>query len=75
MAYNKKKIFKQAKEAITKKNLLSVNDIWACLPCSRSWFYDAFPDGSDELDTFKAMLEQNKIKYKSALRAKLSINY
>ena len=69
--YNRKKIFEQAKEAITKNNLFFVNDIWAWLPCSRSWFYDAFPDGSDELDTFKGMLEQNKIKTKSSIRAKL----
>lgn len=71
MAYDKEKIFEQAKEAITKNNLFFVNDIWAWLPCSRSWFYDAFPDGSDELDTFKGMLEQNKIKTKSSIRAKL----
>ena len=69
--YNKKKIYEQAKEAITKNNLFFVNDILAWLPCSRSWFYDAFPDGSDELDTFKGMLEQNKIKTKSAIRSKL----
>lgn len=71
MAYDKEKIFKQAKEAITKNNLFFVNEIWAWLPCGRSWFYDAFPDGSDELDTFKGMLEQNKIKTKSSIRAKL----
>lgn len=71
MAYNKKKIFEQAKEAITKNNLFFVNDIWAWLPCGRSWFYDAFPDGSDELDTLKCMLEQNKTRTKSAIRSKL----
>lgn len=71
MAYDKEKIFEQAKEAITKNNLFFVNEIWTWLPCSRSWFYDAFPDGSDELDTFKGMLEQNKIKTKSAIRSKL----
>lgn len=69
--YNRQKIFEQAKEAITKNNLFFVNDIWAWLPCGRSWFYDAFPDGSDELDTFKDMLEQNKTKTKSAIRVKL----
>ena len=69
--YNKQKIFEQAKEAITKNNLFFVNDIWAWLPCGRSWFYDNFPDGSDELDTMKDMLEQNKMKTKSAIRAKL----
>ena len=71
MAYNKTKIFEQAKEAITKNNLFFVNDIWAWLPCGRSWFYDSFPDGSEELDTLKDMLEQNKMKTKSAIRAKL----
>ena len=71
MAYDKEKIFEQAKEAITKNNLFFVNDIWAWLPCSRSWFYDAFPDGSDELDTLKGMLEQNKTRTKSAIRSKL----
>lgn len=71
MAYDKQKIFEQAKEAITKNNLFFVNDVWAWLPCGRSWFYDAFPDGSDELDTMKDMLDQNKMKTKSAIRAKL----
>ena len=71
MAYDKNKIYEQAIEAIKNNNLFFVNDIWAWLPCSRSWFYDAFPDGSDELDTFKNLLEQNKTRTKSAIRAKL----
>ncbi len=71
MAYDKKKIYEQALDAIKNNNLFFVNDIWAWLPCGRSWFYDAFPDGSDELDTFKNLLEQNKTRTKSAIRAKL----
>ncbi len=71
MAYDKVKIFEQAKRAVIDNNLFFVNDIWAWLPCGRSWFYNAFPDGSDELDTFKNLLEQNKIRTKSAIRAKL----
>lgn len=71
MAYDKAKIFEQALEAIKNNNLFFVNDIWAWLPCGRSWFYDAYPDGSDELDTFKNLLEQNKTRTKSAIRAKL----
>lgn len=71
MAYDKNKIFEQAKDAITKNNLFFVNDVWAWLPCGRSWFYSAFPDGSEELDTLKEMLDQNKMKTKSAIRAKL----
>lgn len=71
MAYDTKKLFEQAKEAIEKHNLFFIEDIVAFVPCARSTFYDRFPDGSDEMDTFKEMLEQNKIKTKSGIRAKL----
>jgi hypothetical protein len=43
----------------------------AFIPCGRSWFYENFKDGTDEMDTIKEMLEQNKIKTKSGIRAKL----
>ena len=69
--YDKGEIFEQAKEAIEKNNLFFVEDIVAFLPCVRSTFYDYFPDGSDELDTIKEKLGQNKIKTKSSIRAKL----
>ena len=65
------KIFEQAKEAIEKNNLFDVKDIVAFIPCSRSTFYRFFPDGSDKLDTIKGMLDSNKIRTKSEIRAKL----
>ena len=71
MAYDKEKIFKQAKEQIKENNLFFVQDIVAFIPCSRSTFYELFPDGSDELDTFKELLESNKVVTKSSIRAKL----
>jgi hypothetical protein len=71
MAYNRAKIFEQAKEQVEKHNLFFIEDIVAFLPCGRSWFYENFKDGTDEMDTLKEMLEQNKIKTKSAIRAKL----
>lgn len=71
MAYDKEKIFKQAKEQIKENNLFFVQDIVAFVPCSRSTFYELFPDGSDELDTFKELLESNKVVTKSSIRAKL----
>ena len=71
MAYNQKEIYEQAKEAIEKNNLFFIEDVVAFIPCSRSTFYSFFPDGSDELDALKEMLEQNKIKTKSSIRAKL----
>jgi hypothetical protein len=71
MAYDKEKIFEQAKEQIKENNLFFVQDIVAFIPCSRSTFYELFPDGSDELDTFKELLESNKVVTKSSIRAKL----
>lgn len=71
MAYNKKKIYEQAAEAISKNNLFFIEDVVAFIPCSRSTFYDYFPDGSDELDALREMLEQNKIRTKSEIRGKL----
>ena len=71
MAYDKKKIFEQAKEMVVKHNLFFIEDIVAFIPCGRSWFYENFKDGTDEMDTIKEMLEQNKIKTKSGIRAKL----
>lgn len=65
------KIFEQAKEAIEKNNLFDVKEIVAFIPCCRSTFYSFFPDGSDKLDTIKGMLDSNKIRTKSEIRAKL----
>ena len=71
MAYNKSKIFKQAKEAIEKNNLFFIEDVVAFLPCGRSYFYDKFKDGTDEMDTIKEMLDENKVRTKASIRAKL----
>ena len=71
MAYDKKKIYEQAKEAITKNNLFFVNDIVAFLPCGKTWWYDNFPTDSEEMNTLREILEDNKSKTKSAIRAKL----
>lgn len=71
MAYDKVKLFEKAKEEIVKNNLFFVSDIWPWLGCSRSTFYDFYPDGSDELDTLKELLDQNKIRLKTQIRSKL----
>jgi len=71
MAYDKNKIFEQAKTEIVKNNLFFVEDIVAFLPCSKSYFYDTFTLDSDEMHTLKEMLDNNKIKTKSSIRAKL----
>ena len=71
MAYDRKKIYEQAIEQIKKNNLFFVQDIVAFLPCQKSWFYDNFPAESEEMETFKDLLEDNKVKTKSSIRAKL----
>lgn len=71
MAYDKNKIYEQAKEAIKTNNLFFIEDIVAFLPISKNWFYDNFPIESNEYDDLKGMLEENKIKTKSGIRAKL----
>ena len=71
MAYDKKKIYEQAKEAITKNNLFFVNDSVAFLPCEKTWWYANFPPDSEEMNTLREILEDNKSKTKSAIRAKL----
>lgn len=70
MAYDKKKIFEQAKEAIVKHKLFFMDEVPDFLPCSRSTFYEYYPDGSDELDKLKSLISVNKTQIKTSLRSK-----
>jgi hypothetical protein len=70
MAYDKKKIFEQAKEAITKYKLFFIEDVVAWLPIAKKTFYEFYPIESNECNELKDMLEQNKVEVKSALRSK-----
>jgi len=70
MAYDRKKIFLQAKEMIVKHKLFFVEDIIAFIPCSKQTFYDFFPVESDELDTLKTLLEVNRTTLKVSMRSK-----
>jgi hypothetical protein len=70
MAYNKKKIFEQAKTLIESENLIFVDEVVSFLPCDRATFYRMFPQECDECDTLKEMIQKNKVKIKVSLRAK-----
>jgi len=70
MAYDRVKIFEQAKEVIVKHKLFFVDDIVAFLPCSKQTFYDFFPVNSDQLDELKALLETNRTTLKVSMRSK-----
>ena len=70
MAYDKKKIFEQAKEMIVKHKLFFIEDIVAFIPCSKNYFYDHFPVNSNEYDELKGMLEINRTELKVSMRSK-----
>jgi hypothetical protein len=67
MAYDRKKIFEQAKEVIVKHKLFFIEDIIAFLPISKSTFYEWKMEQSDEL---KGLLEINRVTLKVSMRSK-----
>lgn len=67
MAYDKQKIFEQAKQAITANDLFFIDDVIAFLPIASSTFYAWEMEKSEEL---KEMLANNRIKVKSSMRKK-----
>jgi hypothetical protein len=70
MAYDRKKIFQQAKEAIVKNKLFFVEDVVAYLPCDKTSFYRFFPVDCNEYNELKELLEQNKTEIKVSMRSK-----
>ena len=70
MAYDRKKIFQQAKEVTVKNKLFFIEDIVAFLPCSKNYFYDHFPPDSNEYDELKALLDTNRTTLKVSMRSK-----
>ena len=69
--YNKEDLFEQAKEAIKNNNLFFFSDVTAMLPCHHTTFYEYFKPDGEEHTELKEMLEANKIRTKSSIRAKL----
>ena len=70
MAYDRKKIFEQAKEMIVKHKLFFIDDICAFLPCHKATFYEFFPPESEKSDELKRMLEINRVELKVSMRSK-----
>lgn len=70
MAYDKQKIFEQAKEAIVKHKLFFVEDIVAFLPIAKKTFYEYYPIDSNECNELKGLLEINRITLKVSMRSK-----
>jgi hypothetical protein len=70
MAYNRKKIFEQAKEVTVKNKLFFIEDIVAFLPCDKTTFYRFFKPDSNEYNILKELLEQNRTELKVSMRSK-----
>lgn len=70
MAYDRKKIFEQAKEMIVKHKLFFIEDIVAFLPISKPTFYDYFKPDSNEINELKELLETNRVSLKVSMRSK-----
>ena len=69
--YNKEDLFEQAKKVIVEHNLFFFSDVTAMLPCHHTTFYEYFKPDGEEHTELKEMLEANKIRTKSSIRAKL----
>ena len=70
MAYDKTKIFEQAKEAIVKHKLFFVEDIVAFIPIGKTTFYEYFTVDSNEMNELKGLLEINRTTLKVSMRSK-----
>ena len=70
MAYDTEKLYNQAIKAIEENNLFFIEDVIALLPCTKPTFYDHFPINSNELNTLKEMIEENKVSVKLKMRKK-----
>jgi len=70
MAYDRKKIFEQAKEVIVKHKLFFIEDIVAFLPISKKTFYEYFPIDSNECNELKGLMETQRTELKVKMRSK-----
>ena len=70
MAYDKQKIFEQAKEMIVKHKLFFIEDIVAFLPIAKKTFYEYFPIEGNESNELKGLLETNRVELKVSMRSK-----
>jgi len=70
MPYDRNLVYEKAIKAIEANKLLFIEDVVTYLPCTKTTFYDYYPPGSNELNLIKAMLNDNKVKIKVAMRSK-----
>lgn len=71
MAYDTKKLYETALDAIDRNNLFFLADVIAYLSIAKSTFYDHFPENSDQSNQIKERLQKNRMKTKVSIRSKL----
>ena len=67
MAYDKKKIYKDAIKLATEKRCFFIEQLISFMPITKPTFYDYFKVGSDEFNAIKDVLDKNKVEVKSAM--------
>ena len=70
MAYDRVKIFEQAKDVIVKNKLFFIEDVVAFLPCDKTTFYRFFEVDCNEYNILKELLEEQRITIKTSMRSK-----
>lgn len=68
MKFDPDKILEEAKQVIVEHNLYFMCDVMALISCSKTTFYDFFPDKSDGSEQVKELLVRNRVAKKVELR-------
>ncbi len=70
MAYITSELKEKAISAITKGNLIFVEDVCALIGIAKSTYYEHFPPNQNDSNELTKLLEKNKITLKVTLRKK-----
>jgi len=70
MAYDRKKIFKQALKEIEENKLFFIEDLAAYIPIAKKTIYEWWPIDSNESNAIKEALDKNKTEIKVSMRNK-----
>ena len=72
MLKSKDELFSQAIETIEENEMIFfIEDVVSFVSCGKTKFYEIFPLGSDEMNSIKELLDDNKVKVKAKIRKKL----
>ncbi len=70
MKYTTEDLFERSKKIIVDKELIFVEDVCAMLGINKTTFYDRIKIDTNEFNTLRGLLDENKISIKTKLRKK-----